>query len=72
MIKLSFIIDLEIDDNGSVSITVDGLESNHMGGVQIPPYTGELNRSIQSPNWLSCSTDPAMESWYVNYTEKEI
>ena len=70
MIKLSFILDLEIDDNGSVSITVDQLESYDMGGVKIPPYTGDLNVSIQSPNWLSCSTDPAMESWYVSYTEK--
>ena len=69
MIKLSFILDLEVDENGSVSVSVDQLEPA-MGGVALPPYTGELNVSIQSPNWLSCSTEPAMESWYVSYVEK--
>lgn len=69
MKKITLVLDLEIDDSGSVSVSVEQLDSYHMGGVQLPPYAGELNVSIQSPNWLSCSTDPAMESWYVTYVE---
>lgn len=69
MKKITLVLDLEIDDSGSVSVSVEQLDSYYMGGVPLPPYTGELNVSIQSPNWLSCSTDPAMESWYVTYLE---
>lgn len=35
----------------------------------IPEYTGPLNVSIQSPDWITCATDEKLESWYVHYTE---
>jgi len=66
--KTKLMVYIEIDENDSVSVSVENLDNYYMGGV-IPPYEGELNRSIQSPNWLSCSTDPAMESWYITYVE---
>ena len=36
----------------------------------IPEYTGPLNVSIQSPDWISCASDDKLESWYTHYTEK--
>jgi RES domain-containing protein len=37
---------------------------------EIPEYTGPLNVSIQSPDWITCATDQKLESWYIYYTEK--
>ena len=70
MKKITLVLDLEVDDSGSVSVSVEQLDSYHMGGAQLPPYDGELSVSIKSPNWLSCSTDPQMDSWYTHYVEK--
>jgi hypothetical protein len=37
---------------------------------EVPEYTGPLNVSIQSPDWISCATDNSLEEWYTHYIEK--
>jgi len=37
---------------------------------EIPVYSGPLDVSLQSPDWISCATDDNLESWYTHYTEK--
>jgi hypothetical protein len=37
---------------------------------EIPEYTGPLNVSIQSPDWISCATDDKLQGWYTHYIEK--
>lgn len=59
---------IEIDENESVSVSVENLDNYYMGGV-IPPYEGELNVSIQEPNWVSCTSDDNLKGWYIHYTE---
>lgn len=72
MKKITLVLDLEVDDTGSVSVSVEQVDSYHMGGAELPLYDGELNVSIQSPTWVSCASDDNLKGWYTHYTEKEL
>jgi len=68
--KKSVIIVLKADisDDG-IKVDVTDLFED-IEEVEVPVYTGPLNVSIQSPDWISCATDDKLESWYTHYTEK--
>jgi hypothetical protein len=68
--KKSVIIVLKADisDDG-IKVDVTDLFED-IEEVEVPAYTGPLNVSIQSPDWISCATDDKLEGWYTHYTEK--
>jgi hypothetical protein len=68
--KKSVIIVLKADisDEG-IKVDVTDLFED-IEEVEVPVYTGPLDVSIQSPDWISCATDDKLESWYTHYTEK--
>jgi hypothetical protein len=68
--KKSVIIVLKADisDEG-IKVEVDDLFED-VTEPEIPEYTGPLNISIQSPDWISCATDTSLEGWYTHYIEK--
>jgi hypothetical protein len=68
--KKSVIIVLKADisDDG-IKVDVTDLFED-IEEVEVPVYTGPLDVSIQSPNWISCATDDKLECWYTHYTEK--
>jgi hypothetical protein len=69
--KTKLMVYIEIDENDAVSVSVENL-NNYYVGDNIPPYTGPLSVSLQSPDWISCTSDEKLESWYTHYTEKEL
>ena len=68
--KKSVIIVLKADiSDEAIKVDVTDLFED-IEEVEVPVYTGPLNVSIQSPDWISCATDDKLESWYTHYTEK--
>ena len=70
MKKITLVLDLEVDDSGSVSVSVEQLDSDDMKEAELSPYDGELSVSIQEPKWISCASDDKLEGWYTHYIEK--
>lgn len=66
--SLIIVLKADISDEG-IKVEVNDLFEDITEPI-VPEYTGPLNVSIQSPDWISCASDDNLESWYTHYTEK--